>query len=408
MDILIEELDQSLWVAGLERGLLTALELDMPLAAPRWGDIYHAKILSADKKLDAVFLDLDGKNKGLLYNKDTRHKAKNGTVVKGGEKPIGQTLTPGQYITVQIKTAPAPIIDDNSVVERKMPQVSMDIGLQGRYLIFSPTLNDTKISARIRDKALRDNLTTMHQDTPELQHCIIRSAASDVQHDILVREGENLAARWATLMMKARDDKPRLLFKGPNAIERLLSDYADRTIERLEVAIMDHYRVAEAWCMMFAPDLVPKITPIEIEGAEKDLALFHYRDIIGQIEDLLHPYAILPSGGNLIIQETAALTAIDVNKSASGASHLAVNLEALKEAARQIRIRNLGGAIMIDFLRLKTKADKKALERAIIEIINQDPCTVQFHGETNTGFYEFTRKRRTPALTYLFDEALEG
>ncbi len=112
-------------------------------------------------------------------------------------------------------------------------------------------------------------------------------------------------------------------------------------IERIEIVTMDHFTQVEDWCTIFAPDLVTKITPVELENAVRDLALLEYRDVLGQIESLFQGYVMLTNGGSLIIQETAALTAIDVNRGSDKRSRLAVNINAAKEIARQMRLRNI-------------------------------------------------------------------
>jgi ribonuclease G len=168
---------------------------------------------------------------------------------------------------------------------------------------------------------------------------------------------------------------------------------------------MDHYKQVEEWCTVFAPDLVTKIQPIELKNATEDLALFHYRDIMAQIEDLFQDYAVLPSGGNIIIQMTAALTAVDINRGGDKRSNLAVNIEAAHEIARQIRLRNVGGIIMADFLRSQSKKDEIKFMAALEQACLQDPCTVQIHGRTSLGLVEMTRKRRTPPLQERFSGA---
>jgi len=195
---------------------------------------------------------------------------------------------------------------------------------------------------------------------------------------------------------------PGLIALGPDAIQRTLSDQAAQRIERIEVVTMEHFEEVEEWCGIFAPDLVTKIAPIELANAEEDLALFHERDILGQIEDLFQSYCVLPSGGSVIMQGTAALTAVDVNKGSDKDSKLGTNVEAAKEIARQLRLRNCGGIIVIDFLKMNSKKEQGKLIAALEEAINDDPCTVQIHGLTNLGLIEMTRKRRTPPLDERF------
>ncbi|HPQ51359.1 MAG TPA: ribonuclease E/G, partial [Alphaproteobacteria bacterium] len=238
--------------------------------------------------------------------------------------------------------------------------------------------------------------------------CILRAAALNTQSDVLIRESKILKAIWEGLTEYAKGEDSILIMEGPDALQRSLSDNSLRPIRRIEVVTMDHFATAEDWCELFAPDLVTKIKPIEVKNATKDLALLDHYDLIKPIEDLFQPYALLISGGNILIQGTAALTAIDVNRGADKNANLTINLEAATEAIRQIRIRNLGGIIMIDFLRMKSDKEQKQLLSHIEKLVDDDPCTVQIHGFTAMGLLEVSRQRRTPTLLervgYMFEE----
>ena len=133
MDILIEESDGSLWAAALQDGRLEGLEVDPAFEEVRSGSIYWARVKTIDAALDAVFVDLDGDNTGILYNKDVRIKNKDGTYKKGGDIAIGKVLRPGQMVTVQANSAYLPT-DSYDYINResKLPQVSMDVTLPGR------------------------------------------------------------------------------------------------------------------------------------------------------------------------------------------------------------------------------------------------------------------------------------
>ncbi len=408
MDILLEELEGSLWAAALEAGQLQGLEIDPPGEEVRWGSVYWAKVKTIDAAMDAVYLDLDGDNTGLLFNKDVRITKKDGKIEKGGAKPIGKTFQPGDMVAVQAKTAY--LIKDEDVParsEHKLPRMSMDITLPGRYLIFCTTMDCNQISQRIRDKKLRKQLLNMLESMEDINGCILRAAAADTQTDVLMSEGKILKEIWEQIQQHLTGDEVGLIMLGPDAVQRTLSDLATKTVERIEVVTMDHFNDVEEWCSLFAPDLMTKIEPVELEDADEDLALFHYRDIIGQIEDLLQPYAILPGGSNIILQETAALTAIDVNRGPADSSRLAINIEATKEIARQIKLRNIGGIIIVDFLKLESKKDEGKLIAELEKLIDDDPCTVQIHGMTSLGLMELTRSRRTPALQERFEGIVE-
>lgn len=406
MDILIEELDESLWVAALNEGKLEGLEVEPAGEEVRWGSIYQAKVKTISAALDAVYIDLDGENTGILFNKDVRITNKDGEIEKGGAVAIGKTLKPGQIITVQAKSAYIAQAKDFASAQTesgKLPQMSMDITLPGRYLIYCPMMQRNRISARIRDKKLRKNLHKMLDALEDINGCILRASAAHTQTDILMREGKILKDMWEQIQPHLDGADIGLIMEGPNAIQRMLSDQAVRTIDRIEIGVMSHFHLAEEWCELFAPDLVTKIEPVQLDNATYDLALFDYRDIIGQIEELFQSYAMLQGGGNIIMQDTAALTAVDVNRSGASSANLDINIQAAKEVARQIRLRNTGGIVIVDFLRMKSKTEQGKMLAALEDAILDDPCTVQIHGMTPLGLVEITRKRRTPPLHERFD-----
>lgn len=403
MDILIEEEEGRIWVAALKNGRLEGLEVEPTHEEVRWGSIYWARVKSIDASLDAAFLDLDGFNTGILYNNDTRHESDDGRIVKGGAQAIGKTYKAGDMIAVQAKSAYIPKdFDDYASSETKTPQMSMDITLPGRYIIYCPMMEINRVSTRIRDKKMRKQLLKMQDELEDINGCILRLAAANTQTDVLMREGKILSSAWEDMQEYMTGEEPGLIALGPDAIQRTLSDQAAQRIERIEVVTMEHFEEVEEWCAIFAPDLVTKIAPIELPNAAEDLALFHERDIIGQIEDLFQSYCVLPSGGSIILQGTAALTAVDVNKGGDKDSKLGTNIEAAKEVARQLRLRNCGGIIVVDFIRMNSKKEQGKLIAALEEAINDDPCTVQIHGLSNLGLIEMTRKRRTPPLDERF------
>lgn len=406
MDILIEEYDGNIWAAALETGRLEGLEIDPAHEIVRWGSIYWARVTRIDATLDAAFLDLDGDNTGILYNRDTRFTDKNGTFRKGGEKPIGKQLKAGDFIAVQAKAAYLHPTDDAVYKnqENKIAQMSMDITIPGRYLIYCALMDTNRISQRIRGKKRREQMENMIHALDSMKGFILRSAAADMQTEILIREAHILKDTWKRISPYLTGTEPSLIMMGPDSVQRILSDKATEPIERIEVVTMDHFSQVEDWCSVFAPDLVTKISPVELEDGTQDLALFEYRDIMGQIEALFQGYVFLPSGGSLIIHDTAFMTAVDVNQGASKLSRLSLNIEAAKELARQMRLRNLGGIVVADFLKMNNKQDEKKLLQALEEETYEDPCTVQIHGVTKLGLVEITRKRRTPALHERLDE----
>lgn len=410
LDILIEELSGGLWVAALVQGRLQGLEIDPPLEEVRWGSIYWAKVARIDKALDAAFVNLDGDNIGILHNADIRIRNDDGSYTKGGDVAIGKILEPGQMIAVQAKEAFLADMDEGEPFAKaghKSPRVSMNIMLHGRYTIHTPMEQQNRISKRIRAGDLRKNLENMLDSIEGRKGIILRAAAANTQTDILVRETKILSTIWSQLQEFFEGDQSQLIMEGPDAIQRMLADKAGNQIERIELTTMDHYEQAEDWCDIYAPDLMPRIKPVEMEDAFEDLVLFEHYDILGQIESLFQPYAILQGGGSIIMENTAAMIVIDVNRGGDDAPVLEVNKQAAEEIARQIRLRNLGGIIVIDFLKMKTKKDREALQTFLQQHIDKDQCTVQIHGWTSLGLMEITRNRRTLPLLERFESAIE-
>lgn len=401
-------MDGSLWVASVEDHKLSGLEVDPASEEVRWGAIYWAKVTHIDKSMDAVFVDLDGDNSGLLMNADVRILQDDGTYKKGGDVAIGKVLKAGQMIAVQAKSGYLPRLDSTDLTyEDKAVSVSMDITIPGRHLILAPMMAENRVSSRITDKKQRKQLLKMLRSVENIQGCILRASAADVQTDILIREGKILKDMWEQIQAFFMGDDIGLVMDGPDAVQRSLGDHAHRTINNIEITTMDKYQEVEEWCEVFAPDLVTKIVPVELPDHSVELGLFDYRDVLDQVEYLFQPYVILKNTGNIIIQETAALTAIDVNRGGDKRDRYSVNLEAAHEIGKQLRLRNLGGIIVIDFLKMTNKKDRENLLSALRDIAAYDPCTVQIHGITALGLVEITRKRRTPALQERFDSVLD-
>ena len=408
MDILVDEMDGTLWVVTTKNNKLHGLEIDAAAEEVRWGSIYRAKVIDINKAMDAAFLDLDGENTGILHNADIFYQDNKGNYKKGGDIAIGKRLQPGELVTVQAKGGYLFTEDsDHMAMEDKSVRVSMNITLPGRHLIFSPMMSKNRISKRIIDKKQRKQLTKMLNSVDDIQGCILRSSAASVQTDILKREGSILKEIWERLQEYIEGPEHGIIMEGPDAIARTLSNSANETIDRIEASTNDSHAETEEWCEIYAPDLVARVALIEDLSPNVPLALLDHHDLMTQVEDLFQPYWILDGGGSIILQETAALCAIDVNRGSDTGSNLSINLKAVEELGRQIRIMNLGGIIMVDFLRMSSKADKQKLMDALDILASNDACTVQIHGFTALGLVEMTRERRTPPLLDCLEHVIE-
>lgn len=389
MDILIEDVQGSLLVAGVTKKRIEALDIDPESEIIRWGSVYWAKVERIDAGLNMAFLDLGYGFKGVLNACDVTDKP----------KKIGQALQPGQMIAVQVKTARNPVDEhdpDRGRNEHKASKVSMDIALPGRYMIYAPHMQGNRVSKRITDTKLRKDLTTMIAQVDDIDGCILRASSASCQTDILIREGKLLRAIWDSLQGYMEGKTPSLLMLGPDAIQRTLSDQSARHIDRIIVTNEEHYEECYDWCDLYAPEMLARIQNLSDSDTAPDSLINHF-GLTPQLDELVQRYVVLPCGGFVIIQETAAMTVIDVDSGAAP-SIPTTNKEAAQEIARQLELRNLGGIIIIDFINPGSKKQKDTILNLMQKATERDPCTVDIKGWTRLNLMELTRQRRTPTL----------
>jgi len=392
LDIIVEDLQGSLWVAAIHKNKLEALEIDPYAELVRWGSIYWARVDRVDSNLNAAFLDLGYGIRGFLPASEIPGLKK--------DTKIGRKLRAGQFVMVQVKTARQPTVDPNTEEavpdDNKASKVSMDIALQGRYLIYTPLSPGNRVSRRIKDADHRKSMLAMIKKIDEVQNCILRASAAFTQTDMLIREARIQRAIWDSLQEFKAEPEPALLMLGPDALQRVLADFANARMGSIEVADEERFEEAHNWCDLYAPELMSRLSERSVENTRNGMGLFEVRDVLGQVESLLKPVSVLPSGGTIVMEDTHIGTVIDVNTGIGSAA--SVNNDAAIEVARQIRLRNIGGAIIIDFAGLPDKAAQRRIANALEKAFNDDPCTVEFHGVTKLGLFEVSRQRRIPSL----------
>lgn len=396
MEILIDTINDSVCAAALGKDhSLQALELDPEFEHIRHGTIYVGRVNRIDATENTAYVDLGNNLQGYLNAKDARHLGKK------SDKSLSQWLNSGDLIIAQAQDGFIdPIASASDGYEEKNVRLTMDITLNGRFMLFAPYRQDNTISSRIKDKALRQKLDEML--TSEKMHgVILRAATALIQNDMILREYALLNQVWkAVLNNLPVENAARPLLAGPDAIMRMLSNQTMNTIDRIEICGEALYEHTNHWCVQFAPDLVSKLELSSIdEDTHESERLLEQRGVLTPIEDLYRPYAVLKNGASIIIEETSALTAVDVNRGGASGNRLNINLDCAKEIMRQIRLRNLSGILMIDFLKMKNDTERKALTKAVKELALDDPYTVQVHGLTKLGLMEISRARRTPPLS---------
>jgi len=297
---------------------------------------------------------------------------------------------------------------------RKGPQLSRRLTLAGRYLVYAPYGGRVAVSRQIEDETARNRLLDLAGRLADGgEGFVVRTAAEGADAAGIAAEVPLLRAAWQALC-EAREaaDAPALLHGEPGPIERALRDHGRPDIEAIRIEYGPGLEAAQAFCRRFAPDLLERLN-----AHRGEVPLFSAHGIEDAIAGALERRVTLPSGGAIVIDQTEALTAIDVDSARysgggdpAGAA-FATNLEAAAEIARQVRLRNIGGLIVVDFIH----ADDEAQWDRVLGVLAQgfaddrNPCRVL--GRTAGGLVEMTRRRRREGLRetmFVRCEACEG
>lgn len=391
IEILAENHNGRLIVAVLSGRRLIDLYTDTrkPVAAG-WASLWLGRVERVDPRLDAAFVNLGDGGMGFLPAKHVHMPGADEAETRTG---ISNLLKSGQMIMVQIK---AETYAATHHEHQKYPRLTTKLYLPGRALHYSPHSNRVNISRKIQNEAV-------FSATRQLEGSggwLIQPPADSTPPEVIQREAATLRQRWKDLQTKSTHDTqtPRLLMEAPGALERALVDHADGMLERVEVADKALYSRAENWLTQHAPHTLGTTTVLSLFTKDRDgMGLLDFRDVSSELDTLGQSVAPLPSSGNLIVEQTSALVAMDVNR-AGGESSLAVNIEAAAEAARQMRLRNLSGAILIDFINMPQKTDRSRIVEALEQEMIEDAHGTQIHGFTRLGIMEVTRKRRDATL----------
>lgn len=389
---------------------LTDLHIDRSDRPSLLGHVFLGRVERIANSLEGAFVDLGGVT-GLLVAGDARKP--DGSRPAKRPNRIGGLLRTGQSILVQVK---ADAIGD------KGPSLTMDVALPGRFLVHTPFSPDVAVSKRLgtgperaaladRARALLSAAGLPANDSPangSLQGgWILRAGAAGASDEALSRDAMSLHTRWSAVAQAVSSGPPRLLCPGPDAFARAVIELGATPPDAVIVdgGPLDggalHRRVA-AWFQERAPELSPRLTRHTPPGR-----LFDQRDLDTAIADLLDRRVALPRGGSLVIEPTEALTVIDVN-AGDRANPLDVNLDAAAEIARQLRLRNIGGIIVVDFVNLRARSDADRVLAALTRAVDSDPLQTQVYGMSKLGLVELTRARRGSALSALLSSPITG
>jgi ribonuclease E len=365
------------------------------------GNIYLGRVQNVLPGMEAAFVDIGTPKNGVIYRSDVAYDE---AEVEEKQPRIERLLKNGQSVMVQVTKNP---------IGAKGARLTQEVSLAGRFVVMVPGHPDTYgISKRLPDDERKRLRRILEGLRPPGAGLIVRTAAEGASAEELERDLRRLKAQWDQISaVAARSKPPALLYKEPPMAVRVIRE--EFTKEYRAVVLDDRalFDDVRSYVEAIAPELADRIEFYD-EDAEQ-LPLFERFHVHEQLVKALDRKVWLPSGGSLVIERTEALTVIDVNTGKNvGRSNLEEtvfrnNLEAAEEVARQLRLRDIGGIIVIDFIDMEIKQNREEVLRAFKDALARDKTRTQVFDISELGLVEMTRKRISEGLVEAFSEACE-
>lgn len=396
-EILVQVAEKETKVAVLEEGQLVEIYVERALNQRLVGNIYKGVVQNVLPGMQAAFVDIGLEKNAFLYVEDALANVllqdEVHVPVKEGVRPnIRDIVKEGQEIVVQIAKEP---------VGTKGARVTTQITLPGRYLVLMPTVDYTGISRRIEDDEVRERLKVIAEEIkPPSMGVIVRTVAEGSFREDLEQDIKSLMKIWQRIKNKAQTvSAPALLHKDLELVQRILRDVFTADVQRLSVNSRPVFEKIIDFLDATDTHLKGKVFLSDTNNLFKKYAIDH------EMYQALKRKVWLKSGGYLVIDQTEALTAIDVNTGKFvGSTDLAdtvlkTNLEAAQEIARQLRLRNIGGIIIIDFIDMNDAQHKEQVLKVLEEELKKDKVKAHILGITPLGLVEMTRKKVRQSLS---------
>ncbi len=355
----------------------------------RIGSVFLGRVTRVAPGLAAAFVDIGAPAAGFLNADDARPDPGRPTGV------IGDYVHEGAAVIAQVT---------RDAVADKGPRLTLRLALPGRFLVLAPGQPATRLSRRIDDAGEAERLVRLAERLARPgDGFILRTAATHTDEAAIAEDARALYALWDEIQARARAAAPpACLYDDSDPVARALRDRAGGAPGRVVAEGAQALAAARAACARFAPEIAP-------EAAGHDGPLFESLGVEDAIEAALSPRVPLPSGGGLAIEETEALVAIDVNMGAGGGASgataaLRTNLEAAAEIGPALRLRNLGGLVVIDFARMRPLDHRRRVLAALAAALAPDSAAGRAYGFSRLGLVELTRRRIGPALADLLCE----
>ncbi|MEG1582715.1 MAG: Rne/Rng family ribonuclease [Cetobacterium sp.] len=386
--------------AILENGKVMEVHIEREGEGTLNGNIYKGKVANVLPGMESAFVKIGLEKNGFLYVKDLRDfEEKYLTGIANSIKPIEELLTVGDDVVVQVLSDPR---------GSKGARVTTHYTIPGKFLVLMPNNTHIAISKKIKDDTERERLEKIFSEiVPEGMGVIIRTAAEGKSIYHFEKELQYLIKKWEEIEVKIKKAKVgELLYKDNGIVSKVLRDIINNEIDEIIVDDENVYWEIIDYTMAFSDGKLK--TKIKLYNDRKDI--FDNYGIQQEIENSLEETVWLDCGGSIVIQKTEALVSIDVNTGKNiGSMNLEetvvkTNMEAAEEIARQLRIRNLSGIIIIDFIDMKVEEDKEKVLKVLDENLAKDRVKTNIIHFTDLGLVEMTRKRIGKPLSYYFQD----
>ncbi|WP_370465879.1 translation initiation factor IF-2 N-terminal domain-containing protein [Nocardia sp. GTS18] len=389
-------------VAVLEDNILVEHFVTSSGQASMVGNVYLGKVQNVLPSMEAAFIDIGRGRNGVLYAGEVNWEAAG---LGGKERKIEQALKPGDTVLVQVSKDP---------VGHKGARLTTQISLAGRFLVYVPGGTSTGISRKLPDTERKRLKEILREIVPADAGVIIRTASEGVSEPELARDVERLQATWRTIeeaSKNAAKDAPKALYEEPDMLVKVIRDLFNEDFAKLVIEGDRAWSTVENYVRTVAPDLLPRVNRHENNGVD----VFDAYRIDEQLAKALDRKVWLPSGGTLVIDRTEAMTVVDVNTgkfTGSGSSNLEEtvtknNLEAAEEIVRQMRLRDIGGMIVVDFIDMVLESNRDLVLRRLTEALGRDRTRHQVSEVTSLGLVQMTRKKLGTGLVEAFSTTCE-
>jgi ribonuclease E len=385
-------------IAVLEDGVLVEHYVTKSGSTSYAGNVYLGKVQNVLPSMEAAFIDIGKGRNAVLYAGEVNWDVSG---LEGKARSIEQALRSGDSVLVQVTKDP---------IGHKGARLTSQISLPGRYLVYVPNGSMTGISRKLPDTERQRLKDILKKIVPDDAGVIIRTAAEGASEDELARDVSRLQAQWKVIQEKAaKGGAPVLLSEEPDLAIRVVRDVFNEDFASITVSGGEVAETLEQYISHVAPDLLQRLHKHTAEGD-----VFHDLRIDEQLMKALDRKVWLPSGGSLVIDRTEAMTVVDVNtgKFTGRGGNLEEtvtrnNLEAAEEIVRQLRLRDIGGIIVIDFIDMVLESNRDLVMRRLMECLGRDRTKHQVAEVTSLGLVQMTRKRVGQGLLEAFSEPCE-